>query len=399
MYQAGPLEGIEVLDFTHVLAGPHATMILGDLGAEIIKIEVPGKGDSTRLSGPPFQAGESAYFFIVNRNKKSVCVDLKKKEGVELMRDLVKDCDILVESFRPGVMDKLGLGFEAMKKIKPDLIYASLSAFGNEGPYKNRPGFELINQGLTGLVDITTEPGRRPTKIQIQMVDLCAGMFLATAILAALHHREKTGQGQKVETSLLQSTIAMLANLAGIYFMTGKVPKGLGSRNPQMMPSQAFETKDSYVVVVTQPPHWERFSNALGKPEWVTDEKLKEASYRVSHYDQMEKMIEEVTRTKTTKEWVKIFDEYQVAAGPINTVEELFQDPQVKFLEVVETMDHPKAGPIKLLKQPWKLSATPGGIKTPPPVLGEHTKEVLMEKGLSMEVIKELEKKGIISGP
>jgi CoA:oxalate CoA-transferase len=398
MYQAGPLEGIKVLDFTHVLAGPHATMILGDLGAKIIKIEMPGRGDSTRLSGPPFQEGESAYFFIVNRNKKSVCVDLKKEEGVELMKDLVKNCDILVESFRPGVMDRLGLGFEAMKKIKPNLIYASLSAFGNRGPYKNKPGFELINQGLTGLVDITTEPGRRPTKIQIQMVDLCAGMFLATAILAALYHREKTGQGQKVETSLLQSTIAMLANLAGIFFMTGKVPKGLGSRNPQMMPSQAFETKDSYVAVVTQPPHWEKFSNALEKPEWVTDEKLKEASYRVSHYDQMEKMIEEVTRTNTTKEWLEIFDEYQVAAGPINTVEEMFQDPQVKFLDLVETIDHPKAGPIKLLKQPWELSATPGGIKMPPPMLGEHTNEVLMEEGLSLEEIKVLKEQGIISG-
>jgi crotonobetainyl-CoA:carnitine CoA-transferase CaiB-like acyl-CoA transferase len=374
-------------------------MILGDLGAEIIKIEIPGRGDSTRLSGPPFQKGESAYFFIVNRNKKSLCVDLKKKEGVELMKDLVKHCDILVESFRPGVMDRLGLGFEEMKKIKTDLIYASLSAFGNEGPYKNKPGFELINQGLTGLVSINTEPGRRPTKIQIQMVDLCAGMFLANAILAALHHRQKTGQGQKVETSLLQSTIAMLANLAGIYFMTGKVPTGLGTRNPQMMPSQAFETRDSYVAVVTQPQHWERFSKALGKPEWIEDENLKEASYRVSHYDELEKMVEEVTTTKTTKEWLEIFDEHQIAAGPINTIEELFQDPQVKFLDVLETMNHPKAGPIKLLKQPWKLSKTPGGIKLPPPVIGEHTTEVLMEKGLSIEKIESLKEKGIISGP
>jgi crotonobetainyl-CoA:carnitine CoA-transferase CaiB-like acyl-CoA transferase len=392
------LEGIKVLDFTHVLAGPHTTMILGDLGAEVIKIEMPERGDSTRLSGPPFQEGESAYFFIVNRNKKSVCVDLKKKEGVALINDLVRHCDILVESFRPGVMDRLGLGFEAMKKLKPDLIYASLSAFGNRGPYKNKPGFELINQGLTGLVDITTEPGRRPTKIQIQMVDLCAGMFLATAILAALHHREKTGQGQKVETSLLQSTISMLSNLAGIYFMTGKVPTGLGTRNPQMMPSQAFETKDSFVAVVTQPQHWERFSKAMGKPEWITDKHLKNAVYRVTHYDQMEKLIEEVTTTKTTKEWLEIFDKHQIAAGPINSVEELFQDPQVKFLDVVETMDHPKAGPIKLLKQPWELSATPGGIRTPPPMLGEHTNEVLMEEGFSLEEIKVLKEKGIICG-
>jgi crotonobetainyl-CoA:carnitine CoA-transferase CaiB-like acyl-CoA transferase len=399
MYQPGPLEGVRILDFSHVLSGPFATMLLADLGAEIIKIEIPGRGDSTRLSGPPFQKGMSAYFVCVNRNKKSLCLDLKKKEGVEVAKRLVKDCDVVVESFRPRVMKGLGLGYETMKQIKRDIIYASLSAFGPKGPYKERPGFEFIIQGITGLVSIQTEPGRRPFKIQIQLVDLCAGMFLAHAILGALYHRQRTGQGQKVEVSLLEGTTAMLAHLAGIYFMTGKVPVGLGTKNPVVMPSQGFRTKDSYVAVVTQPQHWEKFCKALGKPEWIKDEKMSKGSYRVEHYEEMEKKIEEVMTTRTTAEWIRRFDEQEIAAGPFNTVEQCFQDPQVKAMGIVKTVKHPKVGSIKLLKQPWTLSETPGGIRLPPPVLGEHTIQVLKERGFSKKEIQELGKKGVIYNP
>ena len=398
MYQPGPLEGIKVLDFTHVLAGPFTTMLLGDLGAEIIKIEFPGRGDSTRLSGPPFKNGESAYFVSHNRNKKSISIDLKRKEGVEIAKRLVKDSDVLVESFRTGVMDRLGLGYEEMRELRPDLIYASLNAFGNKGPYKYKPGFELIVQSLTGLINVQTEPDRRPFKIQIQVVDLTTGMFLAIAIISALYHRQRTGLGQKVETSLLESTIAMMANLTGIYFMAGKVPTNMGTKNPQVMPSQAFRTKDSFVAVVTQAQHWEKFCKALEKPEWIKDEKLSDGKYRVDHYDEMERLIEEVTTTKTTKEWVKIFDEHQVAAGPVNTIEEMFEDPQVKALEMIESMHHGIAGNIKLVSPPWKLSASPGGIKLPPPTLGEHTTEVLKGSGFSPEEIEGLKKKGVIYG-
>jgi crotonobetainyl-CoA:carnitine CoA-transferase CaiB-like acyl-CoA transferase len=398
MYQPGPLEGIKVLDFTHVLAGPFTTMLLGDLGAEIIKIEIPGRGDSTRLSGPPFKNGESAYFISHNRNKKSISIDLKKKEGVDIAKRLVKDSDVLVESFRTGVMDRLGLGYEEMKELRPDLIYASLNAFGNKGPYKYKPGFELIVQSLTGLIDVQTEPDRRPFKIQIQVVDLASGMFLTIAIISALYHRQRTGLGQKVETSLLESTITMMANLTGIYFMAGKVPTNMGTKNPQVMPSQAFRTKDSYLAVVTQAQHWEKFCKALDKPEWIKDEKLSDAKYRVDHYDEMERLIEEVTTTKSTKEWVKIFGEYQVAAGPVNTIEEMFGDPQVKALEIIKSMHHRIAGNIKLVSPPWKLSGSPGGIKLPPPTLGEHTTEVLKGSGFSPEEIESLKKRGIVYG-
>ena len=398
MYQPGPLEGIKVLDFTHVLAGPFTTMLLGDLGAEIIKIEIPGRGDSTRLSGPPFKNGESAYFISHNRNKKSISIDLKKKEGVDIAKRLVKDSDILVESFRTGVMDRLGLGYEEMKELRSDLIYASLNAFGNKGPYKYKPGFELIVQSLTGLINVQTEPDRRPFKIQIQVVDLASGMFLTIAIISALYHRQRTGLGQKVETSLLESTITMMANLTGIYFMAGKVPTNMGTKNPQVMPSQAFRTKDSYVAVVTQAQHWEKFCKALDKPEWIKDEKLSDGKYRVDHYDEMERLIEEVTAMKSTKEWVKIFGEYQVAAGPVNTIEEMFGDPQVKALEIIKSMHHRIAGNIKLVSPPWKLSGSPGGIKLPPPTLGEHTTEVLKGSGFSPEEIESLKKRGIVYG-
>jgi crotonobetainyl-CoA:carnitine CoA-transferase CaiB-like acyl-CoA transferase len=295
-------------------------------------------------------------------------------------------------------MARLGLGYEEMKKIKPDLIYSSLTAFGDKGPYRDKPGFELIVQGIIGLVSVTTEPGCKPAKIQPQIVDLSSGIFLAFAILGALYHKQRTGEGQRIETSLLESAVAMMANLAGIHLMGAKVPAGMRTRNPQVMPSQAFKTRDSYVNVVCPPIHWERFCAALGKEEWATDPNLSQPSYRIEHYDEMEIMVEEVTTTKTMREWLEIFEKHQVAAGPINTVEELFQDPQFKCLNMVATMNHPRAGQIQLLSQPWKMSATPGGMKLPPPMLGEHTTQCLIESGFTLEEIDDLKEKKVIYG-
>ena len=395
----GPLAGVKVLDFSHVLAGPYATMILGDMGADVIKIEIPGRGDSTRLSGPPFQEGMSAYFACVNRNKKSICLNLKTTDGIQIAKRLAKKSDLVVESFRPQVMKSLGLDYESLKLFKPDIIYASLSAFGTKGPYKEKPGFEFIIQGLTGLISIQSEPGKKPYKIQIQLVDLCSGMFLSQAILGALYHKNKTGEGQKVDISLLESTMAMLTHLAGIYFMTGKVPVGLGTRNPVVMPSQGFRTKDSFMTVVTQPQHWEKFCKALGKPEWIIDKNLSRAAYRVENYDRMEKMIEDVTITKTTKEWIKLFGDHEIAAGPVNSIEQCFEDPQVKALSIVETLKHQRFGNIKMLKQPWNFSSTHGGIRLPPPDLGEHTIEILGEAGYSEKEIVNFKNNKVIYYP
>ncbi|MBW1788331.1 MAG: CoA transferase [Deltaproteobacteria bacterium] len=396
MYHPGPLEGIRIIDFTHVLAGPFTTMLLGDLGAEIIKIEIPGRGDSTRQSGPPFKNGESAYFIAHNRNKKSISVDLKKPEGADLAKRLVTGADVVVESFRRGVMERLGLGYDALKELKPDLIYASLNAFGGKGPYRDKPGFELIVQGLTGLVDVTTEPGRTPAKIQIQVVDLCAGLYLTTAIVSAIYHRQKTGEGQRVETSLLESTAAMMHNLASIYFMEGRVPTGMFTKNPQVMPSQALKTSDGHVLVVTQPQHWKRFCLALERPEWIDDENLRDGGYRVDHYDEVEALIESVTKTGTTREWLRRFEENDIAAGPINTVEEMFQDPQFKALDMTVPMKHKIAGDIRVINQPWHFSKTPGGVKSAPPLLGEHSIEVLAGQGYTRDEIADLKRKGVI---
>ncbi len=395
MYQKGPLEGIKVLDFSHVLSGPYATVMLGDMGAEIIKIEKRGSGDSLRNT-PPLKNGESAYFFCSNRNKKGLSLDLKKKGAMDVVHRLVKSCDVFVENFRPGVMDRLGLGFEDIKKIKPDIIYGSLSAFGEIGPYRDKPGFELIIQSLTGLVSVTTEPGGKPAKVQPQVVDLCGGMFLAMAILGALYHKQQTGQGQRVTTSLLEGMAAMMTNLYHMHFMGAAVPLGMRSRNPMMFPSQAFKTKDAYISVVASPAHWDRFCTALGKAEWIDDPNYSQVVYRVENYDKMEALVEEVTITKTTAEWVEIFDNCQVAAGRINTVEEFFNDPQFKALNMVTSIPHSKAGQISVLNPPWHFSETPGGVRLPPPALGEHSTQILKENGFSEEEIETLMKEMII---
>jgi len=295
-------------------------------------------------------------------------------------------------------MDRLGLGYEALKRTNPQLIYASLTAFGRQGPYKDKPGFELIIQSLTGLVDVTSPPGGPPAKIQVQMVDLTAGMILAFATLAALYYKQISGKGQRVETSLLESTITMLANLAGIFLMSGKVPTGLGTRNPQAMPSQAFKANDSYVSVVLSSGHWGRFCNALGRPDWADHPAFKDPSYRVEHYGEMEAMIQSITVTKETAAWLHIFEKYEVAAAPINTVEQAFEDSGILATDMVKTMDHPIAGKIRVLDKVWHMSATPGGLKLPPPPLGWHTSEVLKAAGFEAEEIDGLKKAGVIGG-
>ena len=396
MSNAGPLQGIKIIDCTHILSGAFASTLLGDLGAEVIKVERLGVGDPIRSSGPPFQKGEGAYFFSVNRNKKSICVDLKNPAGIKIIHKLVSQSDVFMENFRPGVMERLGLGYDALKAINPDLIYSSLTAFGRKGPYKDKPGFELIIQSLTGLVDVTSPPDGSPAKIQVQLVDLCAGMILAYSTLAALYHKLNGGKGQRVETSLLESTLAMLANLAGIYFMTGSVPTGLGTRNPQAMPSQSLKTKDSYVSVVTASNHWKRFCEALGHPEWSENEHYNQATYRVEHYEEIEAMIQTVTETKTTAEWLDIFEQHEVAAAPINTIEQAFEDPGILATDMVRTLEHPTAGPIKILNKPWQMSESQGGEPLPPPPLGWHTDDVLQEAGFKADEIEQFKKEGIV---
>ena len=386
MEKTGPLKGICILDFTHVLSGPFGSALLGDLGADIIKIESPA-GDITRYALPPSQKGESSYFFCVNRNKRSIVLDLKKPEAVATVKRMVINCDVVMENFRPGVMDRLGIGYEELTRIKPDLIFASMTAFGRNGPYKDRPGYELIVQALTGLIDITSPKEGPQAKIQIQIVDLCTGMFLAFVTLAALYHKLDSGQGQQVYTSLLESTLAMTANLSAIYFMSGMVPVNMGSRNPQAVPSQVFKSKDSAFATVGK---WERFCKALDKEEWITHPDWGQNRYRVEHYDEIEKMIEEITTTKTTAEWIKIMEKHDVPANSINSMEEALQDPGVLATNIIKTMQHSKAGTIQIMDKPWQMSKTPSEIRYPPPALGEHSSEILKGFGFSSEEIENL---------
>jgi crotonobetainyl-CoA:carnitine CoA-transferase CaiB-like acyl-CoA transferase len=395
MKAKGPLTGIRILDFTHMLSGPFGASMLGDLGAEVIKVEPPN-GDPVRLA-PPLKGGESAYFFSVNRNKKAICLDLKKPEAVDIIYRLVEKSDALIENFRPGVMERLGLGYEKLKGIKPDLIYSSLTAFGRTGPYKDKPGFELIIQALTGLVDVTTPKGGEPAKIQIQIVDLCTGMFLAYATLAALYQKLDTGEGQRVDTSLLESTVALTTNLAGIYFMTGKVPTGMGSRNPQGMPSQVFRSKDSFFAMVGA-AHWDRFTKALGKPEWNDDPHYSDIHYRIKNYDAMIELVESITTTKTTAEWMPIFEAHNVAAAPVNTVEQGLEDPGVKVTGIIKTVDHPTAGQIKLLDKPWHMSGVQDSPCDAPPLKGQYNEDILKLAGFSAAQINDFIEKEIVFG-
>ena len=397
MASKGPLHGIKVLDFAHVLSAPYTSMLLGDLGADVIKIEKIGSGDSLRHT-PPLKNGQSAYFFCSNRNKRGMSLDLKKPEGIAVARRLIKQCDIMVENFRPGVMDRLGLGYEAVKEIKSDIIYASLSAFGETGPYRDKPGFELIIQSVLGMVAVTSEPDGRPAKVQPQVADLCGGMYLCIAILGALFHRQNTGQGQRVTTSLAHTVFALMTNFIYMHLLGAQIPYGLRTRNPMMFPSQSFQTKDGYISVVATPNHWVRFCNALGKPEWIDDPQMSDVIYRVQNYDEAEAKVEDITKTKTSAQWLEIFSQYQVAASPINSVEEMLADPQVQDLDMLKTMLHGVAGEVQVQQPPWSMSETSCGVRLPPPALGEHTEEILRENGFSEEELTQLLADEVVHG-
>ena len=394
---SGALHGIRVLDFSHVLGAPYGTMLLGDMGADVIKIESIGGGDALRNT-PPRKNTLSAYYFCGNRNKRCISVDLKKPGAKELIFRLAKDCDVFVENFRPGVTENLGFGYEDIKKVRPDVIYGSLSAFGDIGPYKDKPGFELVIQSLGGLVSVTTGRDGRPSKVQPQVVDISGGMFLAIAILGAIVHRQRTGQGQHVKTSLLEGLFALMTNFIYMHLWDYKIPYRLETRNPMMFPSQSFKTKDGYFSAVVVPDHWQRLCKALGKPEWIEHPDYSKPVYRVQHYNEMEAMVEAVTVTKTTTEWLEILEKHDVACSQINTVEQMLADPQIKALNLFRTLSNPKFGEFKVQVAPWHMSETPPEIKRLPPVYGEHTSEILSEFGYSAPEIAKLKDQGVVAG-
>jgi formyl-CoA transferase len=394
----GPLDGIRVLDLTRVLAGPYCTMFLGDLGAEVVKVEQPGVGDDTRGWGPPFVGGESAYFLCVNRNKKSITVDFKSQDGIALLRRLAERADVLIENFRPGTMERLGLGEKDLRANNPRLIYASLSGFGADGPMSDAPGYDLIVQAWGGLMSVTGMPDGDPTKVGVAIIDLVAGLMLGKSIVSALFAREQLGIGQKIDTSLLEAEVACLINVGSNYLIEGKIPGRWGNAHSSIVPYQSFKTADGYVVIgVASEGIWRRFSQAIGRSELADDPRFAKNSNRVQNREVLITALSEIFLGRETDAWMKLLNEAEVPCAPVQTIDQVFKDPQVLHREMLVKVEHPTAGTVPMAGIPVKFSATPASIRLPPPTLGQHTEEVLTSwLGIEREEIEELKRKSVL---
>lgn len=377
-----PLDDLLVIDLTRALAGPFCTVMLSDLGARVIKVETPEGGDDTRGWGPPFVGSESAYFLSVNRNKESLALNLKDVRGVAILRRLLARADVLVENFRPGIMDRFDLGYRALHGEFPRLIYASISGFGQDGPFRERAAYDLILQGMGGLMGITGEEGGSPVKVGVAIADICAGMYAAFGILAALRVRERTSRGQLVDAALLDGQVSWLTYNAGFYFATGDEPGRLGSAHPTIVPYQAFRTRDGYInVAVGSEAIWRRLCEIID-PALADDARYATNRDRVAHRQALVSHLQRRFETRPTAAWVEVLDAAGVPNGPILSLAEVFAHPQVRHRQMVVEMDHPAAGRIRQTGIPVKLSDTPGRVRTPPPTLGQHTTAILRELGM-----------------
>jgi crotonobetainyl-CoA:carnitine CoA-transferase CaiB-like acyl-CoA transferase len=394
----GALDGIRVLDLTRVLAGPYCTMFLGDLGAEVVKVEQPGVGDDTRGWGPPFAGGESAYFLSVNRNKKSIAIDLKSPDGLQLLRSLAAAADVLIENFRPGTMERLGLGEQELRRVNPRLIYGSLSGFGADGPMSDLPGYDLIVQAWGGLMSITGIPDGEPTKVGVAIIDLIAGLMLGKSIAAALFAREKLGVGQKIDTSLLEAEVACLINVGSNYLVEGKIPGRWGNAHPSIVPYQSFKTADGYLVIgVASEGIWRRFCQAIGRAELADDARFAKNANRVENRAMLISILAELFLTSDTESWLRMLNQAEVPCAPVQTIDQVFNAPQVRHREMLVEVVHPTAGAVRMAGIPVKFSVTPASVRLPPPLLGEHTDEVLASwLGMKTAEIDELRRKNIL---
>ena len=393
----GPLKGIRVLDLTRILAGPYATMILRDLGAEVIKIEQPGSGDEARDFGP-FKNDFSLYFMSVNRGKKSVTLNLKSPRGKELFLELVKDSDILVENFRPGTMEKLGLDYESLKMHHPSLLYAACSGFGQTGPYAMRGAYDMIIQGMGGIISITGEPDRPPVRVGTSIGDITSALFTAIGILSALRHRDRTGEGQLIDVGMLDCQVAILENAMVRYFSTGDIPRPLGRRHPAITPFEVFESADGYVVIaIGNNELWRKFCEHVDRPELIDDERFHTNALRTDNHESLFPILAEIMSRHTTDAWVEALEAIGVPCGPVNTVDKVANDPQVLARDMIAEVEHDITGTVQIPGIPIKLSETPGQIDAPAPNLGEHTSEVLTDLlGLEAEEVNQLKQDGIV---
>lgn len=373
----GLLGGIRILDLSRMLAGPYGSMLMADMGAEVIKIEEPNGGDPIRRMGPPFVQGESAYFISINRNKKSVTLDLGTDRGREVFFRLVGVSDVVYDNFRPGVMERLGCDYERLRQRNPRIISCSVSAFGQEGPYRDLPAFDLILQAMGGAMSITGEPGRAPVRMGLPMGDLAGGLFAAYAVAGALYQRERTGQGLRIDLGLLDCQVSLLTYVAQYFFADGHVPGPVGSAHQSVIPYQAFKTQDiSIVIAVFAEKFWAKLCNVLGRPDLVEDPRFQTNVLRHRHRDELIRILEEAFASRRGEEWLRALREEGIPAGPINTVDRVLRDPQVLHRRMVVEMDHPVCGKVPTLGIPIKLDAGEANIR-PSPRLGEHTEEIL----------------------
>jgi glutaryl-CoA transferase len=397
----GPLKNIKVFDLTRVLAGPTCVQMLADLGADVVKIERPGTGDDTRGFAPPFIPGtkESAYFVGVNRNKRSVTLDISKPEGQEIALGLVAQSDILVENFKVGTLAKYGLGYAQLHEKFPGLIYCSITGFGQTGPYAERPGYDSLIQAMGGVMSLTGEPDGLPQKVGVPLADMFAGLYGCIGILAALHHRDATGQGQQIDIGMLDTHMAWLANQGMNYLATGENPPRLGNQHPNIVPYQVFPTSDGFIVLsIANDPTFKRFCENFGLGHLVEDPRFATNAARVENRQAVINALMPVMKTMTTAAWVKRLEELKIGCGPINTVRDAFADPQIRARGVVVHIPHPATGDgVDVIANPVRLSETPADYRRPPPLLGQHTDEVLSERlGFKKAKLTALRKKGVI---
>jgi formyl-CoA transferase len=400
---------IRVLDLTRVLAGPWCSQNLADLGADVIKIERPGAGDDTRAWGPPYlkdadgnNTTEAAYYLAANRGKRSVTVDIASPEGQALVRELAAHADVVLENFKVGHLKRYGLDYESLKAVKPDLVYCSITGFGQDGPYAHRAGYDFLIQGMGGLMSITGErddlPGGGPQKAGVAITDLMTGMYATVAVLAALTHRDRTGEGQQIDMALLDTQVAMLANMASNFHASGKPPKRWGNAHANIVPYQTFACADGHIIVATgNDGQYQKFVEAGGRAELANDPRFATNPLRVKNRDVLVPLLGEMVAERTRDEWIAQLEAVGVPCGPINDIGEVFENPQVKARGVAIDMPHPTAGKVTLVRSPMKLSATPATSGMPPPLLGQHTDEVLRDVlGRSAEDIAALRAKGVL---
>ena len=368
-----------MLDLSRVLAGPYCTMMLGDLGADVIKVEAP-EGDDTRRWGPPYAVSESAYYLSCNRNKRGIVIDLSTGEGQEVVRRLAVQSDVLVENFREGAMEKWNLGYEALHIAHPGLVYCAISGYGRTGPDAVLPGYDLVIQGEGGIMSITGEQDGPPAKVGVAIVDLTAGMFALSSILAALRVRDQTGQGQLIDISLLDSQLAWLGNVGSNYLISGKVPARYGNAHPNIVPYQAFETLDGWIIVAAgNDRQWRAFCGAIDQPKLAADPRYTTNDGRVTNREVLIPALEAIFETATSDYWLTRLKAAGVPSGPVNTVAQALESPQVEGRSMVQQIEHPTIGPLRMVASPLKLESTPPAIPRHPPLLGEHTDEILRE--------------------